>query len=282
MSAFFVLIVFTSSTLYAKQNCGLSSTSNIEKAKVKWVYDGDTLLVTDLKGGKKRKIRIIGIDTPEVKHHQQKAQFYGAKAREALRALLKQHNYQIILTFDKDKRDRYNRELAYTYLPTGENISEWLLKRGYAKILIFPPNVKHVECFQKAEQYAQQNKLRLWKLKNNQIKEASALTSKTKGYIRLKGVVSKVKKRNKTVTLEIQSPFKKPIQLRIKKKYLDYFNTLDTDKLISKEIIATGTLKKKKGKRTINLYHPSQLEFASVNTKQTQKIVPTIQWSKEK
>jgi len=135
----------------------------------------------------------------KVAHHQQKAQLYGAKAREELRVLLKQHNYQIILEFDKDKRDRYDRELAYTYLKNGDSISEWLLRKGYAKTLIYPPNVKYADCFKNAEKYAQNKKRKLWKLKRNKIKSLSDLKSRTKGYIRLK-----IRKENEPFTLIIR------------------------------------------------------------------------------
>ena len=54
------------------------------------------------------------------------------------------------------------------------------------------------------------------------------------------------------------------------------------DKLVNKEVLVTGNLKKKKGKRTINLYHPSQLEIISAQDEQKNKIVPTIKWSLEK
>ena len=280
--AFFILLFFVSSTSFAQQTCSLSPAAEIEYVKVKWVYDGDTLLVTDQKGNNKRKIRILGIDTPEVKHHQQKAQLYGSKAREELRALLKKHNYQIILEFDKDKRDRYERELAYTYLSNGDSISEWLLKRGYAKTLIIPPNVKHADCFKEAEKYAQREKLRLWKLKNNQIKTVSALKKITKGYIRLKAKIDRVKESKKTIILEVGSRFKKPLQLRIKKKNLGYFKSIKIDKLVNKEVLVTGRLKKKKGKRTINLYHSSQLELLSALNEQKNLIVPSIKWSLEK
>ncbi len=282
LGAFFVFVFPVFNVSQAQQSCHLPINSKSEKALVKWVYDGDTLLVTDLNGSNERKIRILGIDTPEVKHHQQKAQLFGAKAREELRALLKQQNYQIILEFDKDKRDRYDRELAYTYLSNGESISEWLLMRGYAKTLIIPPNVKYADCFKRAEKYAQQKNLRLWKLKRNQVKAVSDLSSKAKGYIRLKGNVSRVKKRKKSFIFELKSKFKKPIQVRIKKKNLDYFKEFDTDKLVSKEVIVSGILKKKKGKRTIHLNHPSQLEISSAQEEQTQKVVPTIKWSLEK
>lgn len=271
MGAFFMLVFISASKLQASQSCDLISPSQSEKALVKWVYDGDTLSVTDLSGNNKRKIRIIGIDTPEIAHHQQKAQQYGAKAREELRVLLKKHNYQIILEFDKDKHDRYQRELAYTYLPNGNNISEWLLQRGYAKTLVFPPNVKHTECFKRAERYAQKKNLKLWKLERNRVKSISDLKVKRKGYIRLKGKVSRIKKRKKTIILELDGKFKKPIQLRIKKKNLDFFKGIELDKLVSKEVIFSGILKIKKGKRTITLKHSSQLEIISVLEEQKLK-----------
>lgn len=287
MSAFFVPLLLSNSA-FANQECHFEPTTANQKVLVKWVYDGDTLLVTDRKGGNKRKIRLIGIDTPEVAHHQQKAQPYGAIAREQLRALLKKHDNQIVLEFDEEKHDRYKRELAYTYLPDGKSISEWLLQQGYAKTLVFPPNVKYAECFKKAERSAQANELNLWSLKTNQTTSVADLKSKTKGYIRLKGKVTRVKQGKKTLTIEMKSKFKKPIKISIKKKYKKYFKGLNFEKLMSQEIVVTGILKSKKGKRTIKLKHSSQLEVLSAQTAhdeqtdQTDMIVPTLKWSLEK
>ena len=290
--AFFVLACIGFSSVYASNSCQLATKSNVEKAIVKWVYDGDTVLVTDLNGENKRKIRIIGIDTPEVKHHQQKAQLYGAKAREHLRALLKGSNfggvsngisnndYQILLEFDKEKYDRYKRLLAHVYLANGINISEWLLQQGFAKTLIIPPNVKHVTCYKNAERKAQQQKLRLWKLKGNRVKVVQDLKARSKGYVRLKGKISRIKKHKKSFVLEIESNGKKPIQLKIRKKNLRYFKMIEPDKLVAKEVIVSGILKYKKGKRTITLNHSSQLELVPAIKTSNKPIVPTIKWSK--
>ena len=287
-SAFFVLMFFGFSSVYASNSCQLTTKSNVEKAIVKWVYDGDTVLVTDLNGKNKRKIRIIGIDTPEVKHHQQKAQLYGAKAREHLRALLKgdssnsisSNSYQIFLEFDKEKYDRYKRLLAHVYLANGINISEWLLQQGFAKTLIIPPNVKHVTCYKNAERKAQQQKLRLWKLKDNRVKVVQDLRARSKGYVRLKGKISRIKKHKKSVVLELESNIKRPIQLKIRKKNLRYFKAIEPDKLVAKEVVVSGVLKNKKGKRTITLNHSSQLELVSAIKTNNEPVAPTIKWSK--
>ena len=283
--AFFVLVIIGFSSAYAKGFCDLVKNTNVEKAIVKWVYDGDTLLVTDANGDNKRKIRIIGIDTPEVKHHQQKAQLYGAKAREELRVLLKDVNYRVFLEFDKEKHDRYKRLLAHVYLANGKSISEWLLQEGFAKTLIIPPNVKHIHCYKNAERQAQQQKLKLWKLKNNQIKTVKELKSNAKGYVRLKAKIEKIKKQKSLVVLELDSQSKKPIQIRIRKKNLRYFKGLDPARLVGQEVIVSGILKNKKRKRTINLSHSIQLERLSTtkaSDSSNKNIAPTISWSTDK
>lgn len=264
MSAFFMLVLLSTSTSYALEDCRPSPTSTLETAIVKWVYDGDTLLVTDQSGNNKRKIRIIGIDTPEVKHHQQKAQLYGAKAREELRVILKEHDYRVSLEFDKEKFDRYKRQLAYVYLPDGTSISEWLLKRGYAKTLIFPPNVKYANCYREIERYAQDSRLKLWKLKSNQLKSATEIKPRSKGHIRLKGKIVSFRQSKKTIFLELENSAdskNKPIQLKIRKKNLPYFKDIDLPKLVNKKVFISGILRNKKGKRTIFLNHSTQLEL---------------------
>ena len=281
MSAFFMLTINGFSTAYGA-SCSLVKKSDAEKAIVKWVYDGDTLLVTDLNGSNKRKIRIIGVNTPEVKHHQQKAQLYGAKAREELRVLIKDSNYQIFLEFDKEKRDRYKRDLAHVYLNDGTNISEWLLEQGFAKTLVIPPNIKYANCYKSAERLAQQDKKRLWKLKGNRVKKARELKSHSKGYVRLAGKITDVKRQKKSLVLELDSESKKPIKLRIKKKHLKYFEGLKPNELINQDVIVSGILKNKKGNRTIYLSHSIQLERNTRVNQGEKNSPPTIKWSTDK
>ena len=282
MSAFFmptIAIVLTIQTTPAfADNCFSQKLSKPEKVTVKWIYDGDTLLLTD-----KRKIRIIGIDTPETKHHKQKAEAYGAKAREALRELLKKCQYQIELRYGKEKQDKYKRTLAHVYLPDGTNISNWLLERGYAKALAFPPNTVLADCYRKAERYAQSRSLKIWKFKKNKIKEANSLPTRTKGVIRLKGHVKQVYSYRKSTIIELESNSKQHIQLKIKKKNLSYFKHFDFEALNNNDIIVSGYLKNKRNKRTLYLNHPSQIEIIQRKRFKPKNLVPhseaTIKWS---
>jgi len=273
----FLLFLFATPILAA--NCTSPQLTPPEKATVKWVYDGDSLLLRD-----KRKIRIIGIDTPEVKHHQQKAQAYGAKAREALRELLKSHDYQVYLRYGAERKDRYSRILAHVYLPDGTNISNWLLERGYAKTLAIPPNIKLAKCYQKDEEKAQQQSLKIWRYKKNQIKTVEKLSQRSSGYIRLEGTIKKIKRHKKSLILEFKGNSKKRIRVKIQKKNLKYFKALKFDKLLNKTILVTGTLRKRYGKRTIYVNYPTQLKVLSNRreTKSTRASNATLKWSIKK
>ncbi len=278
----FVTSVLLVSHFANADNCVSKKLSSPESATVKWVYDGDTLLLTD-----KRKIRIIGIDTPETKHHKQKAQAYGAKAREALRELLQQFDYQITLRYGKERKDKYKRTLAHIYLSDGTNISNWLLEQGYAKTLAFPPNIALAECYKKSEEIAQAQSLKIWRYKGNQIKQASSLPRRINGYVRLEGTVSKIRRFRKTLIMELESNTKSHIEIKIKKRNLSYFNEIDPDKLWNKTIIVTGLLKNKKGRRTLYLSHPSQLkvidgEARTVEKRKTRKKSAILKWSLQK
>lgn len=289
LSAFFIGLIFfctfSLQTAFAK-SCISRQLSPPENVVVKWVYDGDTLLLTD-----KRKIRLIGIDTPEVKHHQQKEQVFGARAREALRELLVKDHYRVQLRYGKERYDRYSRTLAHVYLHDGTNLSSWLLERGYAKILAYPPNITLASCYRQAEHKAQAQRLRLWRLATNQPKDAANLSLKTRGYVRLKGKVRRIIHHKKSTRIELMSHNGHPIQLKIKKRNLPYFKSIVPDKLWGKEIIVSGILKNKRNKRVLYLNHPSQLEINQRNSASTIKrkaayvddrqSAPSIKWSKQ-
>ncbi len=272
MGVFFVsaLVSFFYPVTTTAAGCSADNNpSQLESVTVKWVYDGDTLLLTD-----KRKIRLI-VDTPEVKHHKQKRQAYAAKAREALRVLLKKSHYRVNLRYGAERKDRYSRTLAHVYTPSGINIANWLLEKGLASTMIFPPNIKLAHCYKQAEGQAQQHVLGIWRLKRNKIKAAANLSGRAKGHIRLKGRIKKVIHHKKSIIMELDSHSKRPIQIKIKKKHFRYFKHFDTDKLWDKTIIISGYLKNKRYKRTISLKHPFQIRVLS--HKKIEK--PTIIWS---
>lgn len=271
MGAFFIVSSSLYSSVALAENCSNDLLSLPENAIVKWVYDGDSLLLTD-----ERKIRVIGIDTPEVKHHKQKEQAYGAKAREALRELLKKNQYQISLRFGRERFDRYSRVLAHVYTPDGINISNWLLEKGYARTLSIPPNIVLADCYKRSEKIAQEKSLRIWRLKSHKVIDAKKLSLYKKGFVRLQGKITKIKVRKKSIKMELASNNKRPISILVSKKNLVYFEEKTLDKLLGQVITISGILKKRHGKRIIYLNYPTQLTTLKQKKK---RVAPIIKWS---
>ena len=129
--------------------------------KVIDVHDGDTVTVEINKAP--TKIRLIGIDAPESYNVGKKfrKEYFGKEAKVFATNLLK--NKKVKLTFDVQKTDRYGRILAYAYLENGVFLNQYLVENGFAVVATFPPNVKFVEVFTKAEKSARNKKLGLWK-----------------------------------------------------------------------------------------------------------------------
>lgn len=130
--------------------------------KVSKITDGDTFYVTT-SSSEKYKIRLIGIDAPETRNVGVKVrkEYFGTEAKIFVTQLLK--NKKVKLTFDVQKTDRYGRVLAYVYLENRIFLNQYLVEKGYAVVSTFPPNVKFVEVFTKAEKLARKKEVGLWK-----------------------------------------------------------------------------------------------------------------------
>ena len=77
---------------------------------------------------KGQKLRLLGIDTPEVRGVEREA---GLKSRDVLRERIM--DKEIRVKTQKDKKGKYGRWLATIYDADIESINTWLLREGYAK-----------------------------------------------------------------------------------------------------------------------------------------------------
>jgi micrococcal nuclease len=89
------------------------------------VVDGDTLL---LEGG--QRVRLIGVDTPETKHPEEPVDPLGTEAAEFVRSLI--GTGPVRLEFDRERLDRYERLLAYVWLPDGRLLNDEIIRAGYS------------------------------------------------------------------------------------------------------------------------------------------------------
>lgn len=104
--------------------------------KVKWVDDGDTIVLMD-----GRHVRYIGVNSPEIDHKDQKAEPYGYEAKKFNKNMVL--SKRVRLEFDTQKYDRYGRLLAYVFLSNGTFVNAKMIEEGYAYCLYKSPNVKY-------------------------------------------------------------------------------------------------------------------------------------------
>jgi micrococcal nuclease len=121
------------------------------------VVDGDTIVVTG-----KIRVRLIGMDTPEVVDPRKPVQCFGRAASARTKHLLPPGT-PVRLVYDVDRYDRYGRTLAYVYRARDNLfVNAALVREGYATVYTFPPNVAHEEDFVRLEREARAADRGLW------------------------------------------------------------------------------------------------------------------------
>jgi micrococcal nuclease len=115
--------------------------------------DGDTLWLSEI-----GKVRLIGIDTPEVYGS---VECYGREASAFVERTVPLGS-EVRYRLGVDERDRYGRALAYVWLRDGRLLNRLLVLRGYAQPLTVPPNVEYEDDFVSAARSAREAGRGLW------------------------------------------------------------------------------------------------------------------------
>jgi micrococcal nuclease len=123
--------------------------------RIRRVVDGDTLV---LESGE--RVRLIGIDTPELARDGRPAEPWAEEARDYLRQAV--DGGGISLGFDREERDQYGRRLAYVYRQ-GRLINEEIIRQGLSRaktVYHYSPAMK--ERFLRAEREAREARRGIW------------------------------------------------------------------------------------------------------------------------
>ncbi|MDO8498321.1 MAG: thermonuclease family protein [bacterium] len=130
-----------------------------EEVKVVRVVDGDTVEVEG-----RKKVRYIGIDTPETVDPRRPVACFGKEASEENKKLVE--GKTVILEKDISETDKYGRILRYVYLKreNGELlfVNDYLVRQGFAKVVTYPPDVRFSQQFLEAEREARAENRGLW------------------------------------------------------------------------------------------------------------------------
>lgn len=131
---------------------------NIVLAKVVAVIDGDTIEV-DLGQGNIKRVRYIGIDTPESVDPRKPVQCFSKEATAKNKQLVE--NGIVGLEKDVSETDKFQRLLRYVYM--GDLfINHVLVAEGYASAVSYPPDIKYQDKLNQAEQQARIVNKGLW------------------------------------------------------------------------------------------------------------------------
>jgi len=223
-----------------------------ETALVKSVHDGDTLKLND-----GRKIRLIGINTPELARDNQAAQAYAHQARNSLIQLIKQTEQKIQLVYGVDRQDKYKRTLAHIYLANGQNMQARLISQGLATAFTTPPNDRMASCYRMLEKAAMQQQLGIWSLADYQIQPSDQLAKNAKGFRRIEGRVRQTHLSKKSFWINLHGD----VNIRIASHDLKYFDNAELSQLKHKNIRIRGWLHPEKNSHFINLRHPDALQL---------------------
>lgn len=222
-----------------------------ERVTVERLYDGDTVKLRD-----GRKIRFIGINTPEIGRHGTSSQPLANAARDMLQTLLEKSNHTISLRYDAERHDRYARDLAHVYLSDGSSVAAHLLERGLATILPVPPNVWNLPCYQTTEQRARMARRGIWALPEYQPIDAAQLRRADTGVRIVTGKVTTSHRRKGDIWLTLNDTLILHIGQRDRKYFPDTFPA----EISGRSIIARGRVYFTEGTLRMQIRHPATLQ----------------------
>jgi micrococcal nuclease len=216
---------------------------------VKTVYDGDTV---ELEDG--RKIRFLGINTPEIQHKDKMAEAGGEEAKAWL--INKLQHTRVRLELDVEKTDKYGRTLAHLFTENKEHINLSLVKAGLATTSIYPPNLLYVNELIAAENKAEQDRLGIWQRPEYAVIAVSNLTEAGhRGWTRVAGKVIDIHKTSKSVYLVFSSLF----EARIESQWLSLFP--DVNDYLGKTVEVRGWLSKNREQFSLLIRHPGAIKL---------------------
>lgn len=153
VGAFFVSLLSVS---LARADCPVRQ--DLPRVDVAQVVDGDTLRLGD-----GRRVRLIGVNAPELGHHGEASQPYAERARQRLRALVDDSHGQVGLAVGRQGSDRYGRVLAHAYGEDGRNLEARLLAEGLGYRVAVSPDNDLGACLRDAEAGARRAGLGVWR-----------------------------------------------------------------------------------------------------------------------
>ncbi len=220
-----------------------------QEAIVSYVIDGDTVI---LAGGE--RIRLIGINAPELESDNQAAQPYSLEARLALAELVMGRDVE--LKVGEEKYDRYGRTLAYILIDDDIDVQVSLLEKGYAAVIAIPPNIQRVNRYLSAEKLARSSQLGIWSNDGIVIDISNSAQNVTTGFNIVQGRVVATKRLKNNYLLNLENKLNVLINYDA---WADYWSQYSINNYVDKRIEVRGWITQRNQAKWLRISHPSML-----------------------
>ncbi|MFV7784871.1 thermonuclease family protein [Shewanella marisflavi] len=246
------LSLYLWSSLTAASTSVCAPTQYDETVVFKSVIDGDTLMLED-----ERKLRLIGIDSPEIDtHYPELSEPFADQARSFLAERLVP-GQKLLLSYDRKRLDPQGKTLAYVYTESGEHLQEIMLSQGYAKARVYQ-NDYFWQCLANIELQARQQKRGLWSHESYQAKSPNELDRDDRNRWReVRGVVTGFERKGQHLWLIIDESF----YVGIPREESGKFSNILTLNLLESPVIVRGELYYSYKKWQMIAHHPSQISL---------------------
>lgn len=124
------------------------------------VVDGDTIVI-DMEGTDV-KVRLIGLDTPEIVDPRRPVRCFGKEASDKAKSILTGQKVKIEIEPTQGVHDKYGRLLAYIFLPDGTLFNQMMIEEGYGHEYTYRIPYKYQKEFKASQVRARELKKGLW------------------------------------------------------------------------------------------------------------------------
>jgi len=147
-----------------------------ETVKVDSVYDGDTVHV--MLNGEDEKIRILGIEAPEMREGK-KSSYKGEDSKKYMQNLVEGKEVQLVRDSTTKNRGSFGRLLRYIYI-NDVDMGQKMIEEGYAKVYRYSVFAKKQE-YLNIEKQVQELEKGIWDGKEEQVNnEKTSVNSSSK------------------------------------------------------------------------------------------------------
>jgi endonuclease YncB( thermonuclease family) len=218
------------------------------RARVVHVVDGDTVHFAS-----GDKVRLIGVNAPEMNHDGRPAEPLAREAMDTLRDWVDERRVWVLDGVESS--DRYGRRLAHLFDNDGNSLEARLLRAGLAFHVAVAPNVTLVDCLQEAEREAMAAGRGVWGHARYQPATVASLQPGQGGFTRVRDRVTRVSFKRNGWWIQLGGA----LGVRVDRAAQPLFDRGRLQALEGEQVEVRGWIRPRDGWWQMQLTHPSML-----------------------